>query len=327
MIGPALLLALAWQDPQVEAMAERVRRLRRAVSVARAAEEAVRAREAPSWTDTVAVGGLRMVTLRGAGEATRPHLERAAAQLAGRWGDLSPILREEPLRLAYRGSAWSFDRLVEVQALNRVAERAGRRVQRWVQFPRMDDEPWLFIRAHVDLVTAAPGVATHCYLGDLDACVLALGLVVPDDPALTLWDSAGRREMVRRTRWPHQHANLAHECVSAPSDAACTRLLRRLPDARAPLGVPSRQALLRTLATVGGDQAIVRLVRDSSENLADRFAAAAAVPLDTLLTAWRASLLAHRPPAALSGSVRLRSVLWILAFTALALRGTRWRLG
>ncbi len=58
----------------------------------------------------------------------------------------------------------------------------------------------------------------------------------------------------------------------------------------------------------------------------ERLTAAARVPGDSLITSWRAVLVdSVGHPTAVSWPLGLAAVFWAMAFSALALRSTRWR--
>jgi hypothetical protein len=77
---------------------------------------------------------------------------------------------------------------------------------------------------------------------------------------------------------------------------------------------------------VGGSDALPRFFADTGVAVVPRLEAAAGLPLDSLLGSWRASVLAHRPPATTTPlGTQWLAVVWVLGLAAVATRSTRWR--
>ena len=77
----------------------------------------------------------------------------------------------------------------------------------------------------------------------------------------------------------------------------------------------------------GGDGAYGRLYR-AEGTMEERLTAAAGVvvPGDSLIASWRAVLVdSAGHPTAVSWPLGLAAVFWAMAFSAMALRSTRWR--
>ncbi|MGH7568458.1 MAG: hypothetical protein ACREL9_05740 [Gemmatimonadales bacterium] len=186
-------------------------------------------------------------------------------------------------------------------------------------------------RVYVELVTTPSGAARDCYLGDLGRCRTALELTASPDIAL-LWyvTPAERREAVTRSlgglaRGPTERAFRA--CARG-NDTACVELLRSTPRefVPRPLTPGVRQTVVDLALRLGGRDAYRRLIGDPTLSIAERLAAAARVPVDSLLTTWRAEILAAYPrridlpswgwPVALG---------WVIVFAGCALWSSRWR--
>jgi hypothetical protein len=110
-------------------------------------------------------------------------------------------------------------------------------------------------------------------------------------------------------------------------DDACDVLLRDR-EPLIPLSPEARASFLGQALWTGGPGAFQRLRAAEKEPLLDRMVAAAEVPRDSLLAAWRSAVLAARPSAS-AGLVRspLSVFFWVVLLGALAVRSTRWRLG
>jgi hypothetical protein len=95
-----------------------------------------------------------------------------------------------------------------------------------------------------------------------------------------------------------------------------------------PLSPEARASFLGQALRTGGAGAFLRLRAADGEPLLDRLVAAAGVPQDSLLAAWRSAVLAARPSAR-AGLIRspLSVLFWLVLLGALAVRSTRWRLG
>jgi hypothetical protein len=93
-----------------------------------------------------------------------------------------------------------------------------------------------------------------------------------------------------------------------------------------PLGLDARETLLHLALRLGGREAYHRLMAAADQPMADRLASAAGVTTDSLLTRWRAAVLAARPaPLALPSSGVWMGLGWALFFAACGLRSSRWR--
>ncbi len=77
---------------------------------------------------------------------------------------------------------------------------------------------------------------------------------------------------------------------------------------------------------LGGRDAYRRLLANPAAPIADRLAAAAGVPHDSLVTVWRADVIASRPATVLLPTWRFAAALvWMALFAACGLRSSRWR--
>jgi hypothetical protein len=184
---------------------------------------------------------------------------------------------------------------------------------------------------YVDLVTAPWELVKACRAGDLEACARSLGLEVTDD-TISLWytadeqrrrvERAGRTWMDFRTRTSPDYLG----CLGG-DDAACLSLLtRRRWMIGEPVSASARESLLRVALEVGGEGSLGRLVRSEVSAMGERLSAAAGVPRDSVVAAWRTRILAAAPvQVILTGATGWTALAWVLVLAFLALRSTRWR--
>jgi len=186
-------------------------------------------------------------------------------------------------------------------------------------------------RVYVELVTTTSGAARGCFLGVLQSCRSVLELTAFSDIAL-LWyiTPEERRDAVTRrmsglARGP---TGSAFRACARGNDTACVELLRSTPRENVPRPLTSgaRHTVVDLALRLGGRAAYHRLTADSTAPIAERLAVAAGVPVDSLVTIWRAETLAAYPrrgdvppwgwPVALG---------WVVVFAGCALRSSRWR--
>jgi hypothetical protein len=303
--------------------------------------------------DTLRFGSFVVITPAASSPVVRAGVSLAGTRMQRLIGtDVEPWV-SDTLKLVFSGTSQR-ERSAEVMGMledsdaNDVAQAIVTRLRsamardasvglrRWAGFPLGKDSSSLFREANVELLTAAPGATTKCIVGDLRQCAISLGLVIPPDPAHAFWDSAGRYETVRREgpRWnvPDHRQNIA-ECLRLRDDAACTAFIQQIlayDPARwtldlAPVGRAGREALLLTAVRMGGGEGVRALHLDAGDSIITLVEAAARQPIDSVVSVWRASVLAARPDERLQRSSRLAAVLWSLGFALVAIGGSLWR--
>jgi hypothetical protein len=189
------------------------------------------------------------------------------------------------------------------------------------------DEAWS--TARIALLSSFASVARRCYSGDHASCMLALGLTPPADTVLDLYSPADRRRVVARNEevsWVRPNPELVQHCLDG-ADSACVTILRQHPILRSspPVHARHRVTLAQYATSMGGENSVQRLL-DSPGTPADRLAAAAGVPIDSLLRGYVARARSTRTTSAdMSAGVAASSFVWILACAALALGSSRWR--
>jgi hypothetical protein len=183
--------------------------------------------------------------------------------------------------------------------------------------------------AYIELVTAPSRAARGCLLGSLPDCALAFGLIPGADTVMQWYDAQERRQLVGQTDFYRRRAEqAAFDACTAGSDAACVGLLRSTQTyiyIPRPLGSISRTSLLRTAFQLGGSGAFHQWI-GYARSPAARLAAAAGASTDSLLSTWRAEVLAARPKTVIiPDRTAWVTLLWGTVLTLVALRSTRWR--
>ncbi len=185
-----------------------------------------------------------------------------------------------------------------------------------------------FVRAYESLATSPFDASSKCLLGELGGCRLALGLTETSEPLLTWYSEADRRTLVENSGRPSQRffpnrATMYDRCVEGDGESCSTFMKDR--SIQPPLPPNVRVTLAQHALVVGGDGAYGRLYR-AGGTMEERLTAAARVPGDSLIASWRAVLVdSAGHPTAVSWPLGLAAVFWAMAFSALALRSTRWR--
>ncbi len=185
-----------------------------------------------------------------------------------------------------------------------------------------------FVRAYESLATSPFDASSKCLLGELGGCRLALGLTETSEPLLTWYSEADRRTLIENPGRPSERffpnrATMYDRCVEGDSESCSTFMKDR--SIQPPLPPNVRATLVQHALVVGGDGAYGRLYR-AGGTMEERLTAAARVPGDSLIASWRAVLVdSAGHPTAVSWPLGLAAVFWAMAFSALALRSTRWR--
>lgn len=195
-----------------------------------------------------------------------------------------------------------------------------------VPLNRMDAESWS--HARIDLLVANAEAARRCANDDAAHCSLALGLSPVTDAAFAYYNARERRTIVERHAGVLRRADPAFfdRCSAEQSQPACDSLVRMVPSEAIDPPVPPsvRQSLTRYALDLGGDGAFDRFMRPAG--VSERLAAAAQVPIDSLIARWREKLLDSRTSStALDATTALSSLFWIGLCACLSLRSSRWR--
>lgn len=352
LLGLVLALPLAGQDRAEVARLERkadslVRLWSEADALANLADSLASAPVVPT-TDTLIVGGLQVVTnhsplpVRAAAERAWPVIDSlygAAAvrlvhtpyliqalhpdsvgRVAGPWG------LQVPWNLSVRETA----DLLLVYVPMPPADQA---FQRWAgNTLRPSPRGWQadLEESYVALVTSHYAIGQECFLGQLDRCRTLLGLDPDSDPLRLFPTLAERRKLAGQLSVAYQQMGLRAEVNSclAGSDSSCQAVLTRLPPEQLPQTAPRvlRVGLATLAVRLGGREAYNRLMADSLAPMAARLGDASGVPLNSLLAAWHAAVVAARPkPVAIPPFGAAVGLGWGLVFGLAALKSSRWR--
>lgn len=308
--------------------------------------------------DTLMIGPVQVVTL--------PEQRSLALQIFGEaldhfgpWLDENPALRAQVITFQ-----WATDPVViPVEGQHRRVEgtrlrdraymvrgattaigsiasaaAAGSGVHEWFSGPVTEPE---VAEAVYRVLATFPSVANkRCFENGGRACLTALGLGLDDFPYDDWYSEAERRRLVashyyvrRRDRIADtEEGRMLSACLDVGDIPACDRFLGEAiyrSVSVAPLGHNDARPLLLYLALqAGGDGAWDRLVADPDMTPTEALEAASGLTAEELADQWHAWVMAQRPAShAGLGGTTLITVLTILAFVALSMRSTKWRLG
>jgi hypothetical protein len=186
---------------------------------------------------------------------------------------------------------------------------------------------------YVEFITAPSPLVRECRNGDLAACRRALVFINVSDQIREWYDEDGREQLIRGLPGLiRQDPEAAEVCFDRGWDEVCIAILQGLRSGPPPpLSYSTRASLVSFALQRGGDGAYGTMF-DAAHHLADStmvphvVAAAAGLPIDTLLSEWRTAVINARPEQV---TLRLRStlvaVLWIVGLFGMAMRNTRWR--
>jgi hypothetical protein len=247
-------------------------------------------------------------------------------------GDDSPIpvsrLNATPVTLSTEGGVGATaDHLVAwVEPL--VTKTADRALQEWgLNAPSLTAARPALV--YEELATSPWHHARACYLGALASCRLALG--ISGDSVTDWFDATDRRHYLERMSnesWPGSEA-VYGDCTRRRDDSACIRLMRMDRGwhfVTPPFSVHARLLLLSQAIASGGPGAFERLVAAVGQPLDARLAAAARMPIDSLVSHWRSYVVAAHPKTvAADTGAAWAAVFWGVFLTVAALRSTRWR--
>jgi hypothetical protein len=336
-----IAVPLAWAVPAARAQTVAGERARIAVLTTRlgalnAALDSVRRRE-----DIVQVDGVRVIVKPEQRSHAEAVVHEALAQLERTLGAEDRRLLDGWLVTRWQmGMAASDDPQRDIAAIVRAAgddrlnRIGGTRLRAWADWWRSSEED--LQGAYLDLVTSPAVAATHCLENDVRSCAAILGLDSVGDPWRDLFDAAGRRVLVARA-WGYLRsprapgladaARLFEECEDQRSDDACVALLHTATLIPNLISNRARRSVVDVARRLGGNGTFTRLVADTTAAVGTRMAAAAGVPLDSLIHVWHARVVAAHPTStgarAVDGWV---SFLVVIIAGGLAMRSTRWRL-
>ncbi len=359
-VAGGLLLAIAgWvgtaaaQDTLVARLRVRADSLTRAWRQADALADLVDSLErerAGEGRDTIAVGALRIVTnpsplpVRQAAARAWPVIDSMYGTVAGDLARRPYLIRAVDPDTAVRGSSfhagmdvpWDLDEASVVTLLLSTVPIAppDPALADWLGAPLRPAVRERHDRAavYVQLVTAPSQAARGCFLGEIARCEDALGLGDAAGALERWYPSAGeRRALVTRSFadfFNHGASAAAFRACAAGSDGDCSELLRALPGSALPrpLASDARATLAHLALRLGGRDAYRRLLANPTAPMAERLAAAAVTPVDSLVGRWRAQVIASRPATVLLPVWAFAVALgWTAVFAVCGLRSSRWR--
>ncbi|HEY6808769.1 MAG TPA: hypothetical protein VI160_08265 [Gemmatimonadales bacterium] len=359
LLAAALAAGPALRAQTISELRARIPRLEAAQALAVAAQhrlDSARSASRQATLDTIRQAGLTVLTIprdaalaREALAEAWPELERSygthAAELArkdfhlivSRGADQptgvprGPVV---PVIVATDADGHDASRRLTLSAGQVMSNGADSALRAWVPTIYPLDPQFDALRrrdAYEELVTSPWLAVRRCFTGDIGRCRQAFGLTGGADPASEWYEPEDRARLVIQRSAGGETAGqtaLRKSCAEAHHDADCLLLLRAVAGTRLdpPLSTMARGSLVATALELGGPGAYDRLLANPRAPLPDRLAAAAGVPADSVIAAWRARVTAVAPSSA---RVPARSAWaafgWAVVFGVLALRSSRWR--
>jgi hypothetical protein len=234
-----------------------------------------------------------------------------------------------PNRTSTDGDAKSVAAVIVDAVAATAGSNAASAINRWMSGllplapdlnPKID---WGALR--LEIVSSASHFGRECFLGAIRACRLYLELDTVPDPASMLFDANGRRTMVKYESYnAMRRSSVATERCYDGNDDACMTILRmiRLSALASPF---VRASVVSHALTMGGPKAAERLIVTPGTTRG-AIAAAAGVPLDSVLADWQRHLNERSGTASnLPLSIAISSLVWIAVCVFLSLRSSRWR--
>ena len=196
----------------------------------------------------------------------------------------------------------------------------------YVTLDSLTRDDWKAIR--FGLVSSPAAVARRCYAGDVKACSITLQITPVSDPVHEWYDAGDRQRLVKRTENTALRIDglETKRCLEG-TDVSCAVLLRKYPPGALPVptALQTRTTLTRLAIQLGGAGAVERMLEGDGQPL-ERLAAAARMPVDSLISHWQTSARTIRASSRdLSAEIVLGALFWSVALGALSLRSSRWR--
>jgi len=269
------------------------------------------------------------------GLGTQPIPPLAGTVVAVRFGPVSPawgrlIAEGAQFVQVYGGNATPRRLSAEIghNVLLTLAQRGG--MTTWRADLRLFEDPEpLWEATYIEMATGPLPGNQRCYEGDLETCRYVLRLeedtAHPPAGATAGLGSYVESRFRGRANRPAL-ATLFAACVERDDPEACAEFLDIVGVEVPRMSTRAAGTVLFTARDLGGDGALARFFADTTASIAARLEAAAAAPLDSVLSAWRATVLAHRPAeATIAAGTQWLALFWTIVLTVLATRSTRWR--
>jgi hypothetical protein len=211
-----------------------------------------------------------------------------------------------------------------------VGAQSPSRIVNWVSgnipiAPDVDEKvDWASMR--LVMVSSASHLGRSCYLGDIRACRVFLELDAVIDPIRELYDAPGRRRRVSYEEGlARRYSAAATDRCLVGNDDACVSVMQGMYGLTVLSSPYMRTSVVIHALRLGGPRAAERLLLTPGKP-ADALAAAAKMPLDSLLKDWQAHLdESNAAGSNVPWAVAISSIAWMALCVFLALRGSRWR--
>ena len=203
-------------------------------------------------------------------------------------------------------------------------------LREWMKAPPSiaTDLSGAYSAAYLDLVTSASPIAQRC-LAQVEACLEALGLERPADPAADWYSPGGRRQLVIQFSQNFQigESRQSYDRCITGSDRDCLTLLRDVADLiPGTLLPPTRTTFLRVALENGGPGSYPVLLASAGQPIALRLAQTSGASIAVSVREWHGRVIAARPsPTTIRGSQALAAIGWTAVLVSVALRSSRWR--
>jgi len=332
--GVALSAALALAAPLAaqDSAATLARMEMRLDSLQRLVAEGDRAALDGSATDTVVAGRIRVAT----SAALRPFVEPAAAAawtgVLARFGPAIAAKRQLPIQ-QFGGSRGGTLEQRDIPELATAFEATAARaiwgqldslLSRWLEgsYPITPLGPDALEEVLEDLVRMPARPNRACLDGDPGACASVLGLGSVPDRLGEWYPPAAWARLARMANAPRSAAE--EPCYDHQEIEACRAIIlsARIPP---PVGMAGRQLLMQLALDAGGPGAFGRLTADSGVTVEHRLAAAAGMPVDSLLVEWAATIRAATPGSPMpSARMTLLVLGWCAVVLVLSRAEGRW---
>ena len=233
----------------------------------------------------------------------------------------------------------------ELQAniLMLIERTAGRRapdpLASWLndQLPLRAQPDAFWTNLYRALATDDASTVRRCTAGDLAACRLALAVdSLPTDRVAAWYDESDLPKLVSAASNGFVRGHLERafspeereDCSVNRHIEMCRRMLAAIsPDAFGiPMPLPARSSLAQLAMEAGGPGSLSRMRGASAASVTTQLAAAAQMPVDTLIGRWQQRLMASRPRSPLPGAgFVLASMACIVVCGAWAARSAPWK--
>lgn len=188
--------------------------------------------------------------------------------------------------------------------------------------PKIEGE-WALRSLTEPVVTSGAG----CLTGRVSECRLWLALDRTDRPVATRYRVADLRAQVRRSTWLRRTVPDRDACLGG-DDAACVRFAESYPVVN-PMPAPefARASMVRAIWALHGPATVTRAFADTAGSVGERFARAAGIGEDSLVSEWRMWTLARGRMDRLAMTLpQFMAVIFAaLLVVFLAARSGRWR--